>query len=304
MNARPDTLDAGAAAPPETSTPQESALARLQELAAEVDAASRDVGDLPVGAMRRAVALREAVEAFHKEGVGRILAKVVEHPAGDEIARALGADPFVQTLLAMHGLVRPGLEERILDGLVDARPWLREHGGDIEYAGREGNVVYVRLSGSCTDCTLAPLTLHEAVFNAIKRKAPEIERVELAKDPAPALETPEPVDPAEVDPGEGWIPGPEIAHLPDEATFRFDTDRASLLIHRSGETLRAYHNACPHKGMALDGGLHDQKDASELTCPWHGWRFDLSSGDCVHMGDARLQPVPLLVRGGVVWLRP
>lgn len=274
----------------------------LEELAGRVDAAMAAVSAQPVGPVRLAMDLRAAVEAFHKEGIARILGAIVEHPAGDDLARTLGADPFVQALLTMHGLVRPGLEERIRQGLVDARPWLREHGGDIEYVGREGNVVIVRLSGSCTECTLAPLTLHEAVFNAVKRKAPEIERIELARDPAPVVDAP--MTPAEADPGEGWIPGPELVHLPEDATFRFDTDVASVLIHKRGEVLRAYLNRCPHQGYALDGGLHDQADAGALTCPWHGWRFDLESGDCVHLGDARLHPVPLIVRGGVVWLRP
>ena len=132
--------------------------AKLEELAKRVDAALREANDQPVGAARRAQALREAVEAFHKEGLSRVLGAIAAHPAGDEIVATLAQDPFAQALLGMHGLVRPGIDARVLDGLVDARPWLREHGGDVEFVERVGDVVRVRLSGSCTDCTLAPLT--------------------------------------------------------------------------------------------------------------------------------------------------
>ncbi|MEM9800968.1 MAG: NifU family protein [Planctomycetota bacterium] len=273
---------------------------KLEDLAARVDEALRQANDQPVGAARRATALREAVEAFHREGISRILRTVAEHPAGDEILGRLSKDAFAQTLLGMHGLVRPGIDARVLDGLVDARPWLREHGGDVTFVERVGDVVRVRLTGSCTDCTLAPLTLREAVFNAVKRKAPEITRIELAEPEAPP-----PKKITIEHPGEGWEPGPSLEELPEECTVRFDASEKSLLIHRRGDVIRAWENSCPHRGFALDGALAGGGECDgEIECPWHGWRFDLGSGDCVHLGDARLVPVPLLVRGGVVWVRP
>ena len=276
--------------------------AKLEELARAVDVALREAADQPVGAARRAEALREAVETFHKEGLARVLRAIAEHPGADEILGRLGADPFVAALLHMHGLVRPGIDARVLEGLVDARPWLREHGGDVEFVERDGDVVRVRLTGSCTECSLAPLTLREAVFNAVHRKAPEISRIELAEEPAPA--TPLPVI---EHPGHGWEVGPAVEDLPESVTLRFDASSKSLLIHRNGDTIRAWENECPHQGLPLDGALHDQDacgPSGELTCPWHGWRFDLENGDCTHLGDARLVPVPLMIRGGVTWVRP
>lgn len=287
----------------QTQAQDQSAIEKLQDLAKKVDEAMREASDQPAGGMRRAFQLKEAVEAFHKEGIGRILSTLASHPDADALLARIAEDPFAQALVNMHGLMRPGIDARILDGLVDARPWLREHGGDVEYVGREGNIVKVRLSGSCSDCTLAPLTLREAVFNAVKRKAPEIERIEL-DETASELEHVEPEKIVIEHPGEGWEPGPAIDEVLDGANLRFDTTKESLLIHRSGDEFRAWYNRCPHQGYALDGGLHDLDENGELTCPWHGWRFDLGSGDCTHLGDARLVPVPLILRGGTVWLRP
>lgn len=275
---------------------------RLEELAKGVDEAMREASDQPAGGMRRAFQLKEAVEAFHKEGLGRILAAIGEHPGADEILAKIAADPCAQVLVTMHGLMRPGIDQRVLEGLVDARPWLREHGGDVEFVAREGSVVKVRLSGSCSDCTLAPLTLREAVFNAVKRKAPEIDRIELDESQEAVHEAP--VKKVIEHPGEGWEPGPAIDDIPLQANLRFDLSKESILLHRNGDVFRAWYNRCPHQGYPLDGGLHDLNDAGELTCPWHGWRFELGTGDCVHLGDARLVPVPLILRGGTIWLRP
>lgn len=276
----------------------------LERLAADVDRAATEVEGQTVGAVRRAVALREAVEAFQREGIVRILRAIQQHPAGDEVVARLSQDAYVQALLTIHGLVKPDLESRILDGLVDARPWLREHGGDVQFVERRGDVVRVRLSGSCKECTLVELTLHEVITNAVKRKAPEIERLELVEDECGVPER------LRIEhPGEGWEPGPAVDDLPESGTLRFDTRASSVLIHKQGERVRVWENRCPHKGFALDGALHDAPTdehgcAASISCPWHGWRFDLETGDCVHLGDARLEPVPSLVRGGTLWLRP
>lgn len=42
----------------------------------------------------------------------------------------------------------------------------------------------------------------------------------------------------------------------------------------------AYHaveNNCPHRGGPVGEG---EVEGSILTCPWHGWSFDLRSGHC------------------------
>lgn len=39
----------------------------------------------------------------------------------------------------------------------------------------------------------------------------------------------------------------------------------------------AINHTCPHQGGPLaEGGI----DGSVVTCPWHGWSFDVTSGEC------------------------
>lgn len=39
----------------------------------------------------------------------------------------------------------------------------------------------------------------------------------------------------------------------------------------------ALQHTCPHQGGPLaEGGL----DGNVVTCPWHGWQFDVTTGEC------------------------
>lgn len=38
-------------------------------------------------------------------------------------------------------------------------------------------------------------------------------------------------------------------------------------------------NTCPHAGGPLCEG---ELDNATITCPWHGWSFDVTTGSCVN----------------------
>jgi len=42
-------------------------------------------------------------------------------------------------------------------------------------------------------------------------------------------------------------------------------------------TFHAIDNVCPHQGGPLGEGIMEGK---EIVCPWHGWRFDVTTGQC------------------------
>ncbi len=48
-----------------------------------------------------------------------------------------------------------------------------------------------------------------------------------------------------------------------------------LSIYKVGESLHAIGNACPHRGAPLSEGLLDD---CVVVCPWHGFRFDVRTG--------------------------
>lgn len=67
--------------------------------------------------------------------------------------------------------------------------------------------------------------------------------------------------------------------------------RAGLVVVRADGVLRAMRNECPHAGKPLEDG--EVKNGC-ITCPWHGYRYNLKNGlnaDDTDEQPARLYPV-------------
>jgi nitrite reductase/ring-hydroxylating ferredoxin subunit len=68
----------------------------------------------------------------------------------------------------------------------------------------------------------------------------------------------------------------------------------AIVIANVGGTFLATANTCPHAGGPLvDGTL----DGSVLSCPYHGWGFDLKDGSCQTNPSVQLPTYSALVEG-------
>lgn len=280
----------------------------LDSLAAKVDQAAAAVRGLPEDARRRAWALKAAVEEVHKLGLTKIVRALKADPRGKEILFALVDDPAVRMLLAMHGLIRTDLRTRAEQALAMVRPHIQAHGGDVMLLDVQEGIVHVRLSGACTGCSMAAVTLRATVEEALKEQCPEITEVRSVAEEAtqpPAVTfvqlglpraSGRPVAP-------GWIPGPHFATLATDRGTAFDTPAGSVLVVKAAGGWRAYRNQCPHQGLPLEGGVIDA-DANTLACPWHGFRFDCDTGECLTAPGVQLEQLPVRVENGMVWVRP
>ena len=45
-------------------------------------------------------------------------------------------------------------------------------------------------------------------------------------------------------------------------------------------------------------------ESRNFTCPWHGFRFDCMTGECLTAPQAQLEQVPLRVYSGRIMVRP
>lgn len=50
-----------------------------------------------------------------------------------------------------------------------------------------------------------------------------------------------------------------------------------ILVRLSSGTVLAYADCCPHRGMPL---RHGSFDGTQISCCYHGWRFEASTGTC------------------------
>ncbi len=54
-----------------------------------------------------------------------------------------------------------------------------------------------------------------------------------------------------------------------------------------------------HRGGPLGEGF---LDGTQVTCPWHGWRYDVTSGECVEPGTLRVAAYKVEVRGDDIYV--
>lgn len=48
-----------------------------------------------------------------------------------------------------------------------------------------------------------------------------------------------------------------------------------IALYRIGDTFHALDGICPHAGGPLGEGT---LEGTRVTCPWHGWQFDVTTG--------------------------
>jgi nitrite reductase/ring-hydroxylating ferredoxin subunit len=71
------------------------------------------------------------------------------------------------------------------------------------------------------------------------------------------------------------------------------------VFHHKGHW-RALHNSCLHRGGPVCTG---QLQDDTLTCPWHGYQYDVNDGKLLLDNTAKLPTYPVEVRDGTVYLR-
>jgi len=80
-------------------------------------------------------------------------------------------------------------------------------------------------------------------------------------------------------------------------------DKPIALFNVDGEIF-AINHVCPHRGGPLGEG---RLDGAIVTCPWHGWTFDVRTGRPDHPGGHAVAAYAVKVDGPSIyvgWLRP
>lgn len=91
------------------------------------------------------------------------------------------------------------------------------------------------------------------------------------------------------------------------------------LVRHDGQYY-AYRNICPHQGGPVCEGIRMPRVTAELTeskgfcrhdfdhseihlvCPWHGWEFDIETGEAIGDRSIRLKSYPVTLRDGKLYV--
>lgn len=120
-----------------------------------------------------------------------------------------------------------------------------------------------------------------------------------------------------------------VSELPPGERRLIEVEGRSIGVFNVRGSLYALRNTCPHQGaplcrglitgtmVASSPGVYDwQREGEIIRCPWHGWEFDITSGqsifnphrtrvrryDVTVEPDERVETYPLSVEDGVVVL--
>jgi len=72
-----------------------------------------------------------------------------------------------------------------------------------------------------------------------------------------------------------------------------------IVIFQSDQSYYALENRCPHAGAYLHEGM---VEGGILTCIWHGWKFDLETGQSINEYWARVKTYSLAVEKKAIFL--
>lgn len=72
-----------------------------------------------------------------------------------------------------------------------------------------------------------------------------------------------------------------------------------LAVFRSQQQWHALDGMCAHQGGPIAQG---QLDGVCVTCPWHGWQYDITNGKNMLTGREMLACFPLEQRGQELWV--
>lgn len=68
------------------------------------------------------------------------------------------------------------------------------------------------------------------------------------------------------------------SEIPAETGKYVEIQGKEIALFNVGGAVCAINHVCPHQGGPLaEGGL----EGKVVTCPWHGWQFDVTTGVCI-----------------------
>jgi nitrite reductase (NADH) small subunit len=73
-----------------------------------------------------------------------------------------------------------------------------------------------------------------------------------------------------------------------------DLEGKAIAVANVGGQFYAINNTCLHRGGPLGDGVLEGKI---VTCPWHGWQYDVTSGKVSQNPTVEVDRYPIEVRG-------
>ena len=90
-----------------------------------------------------------------------------------------------------------------------------------------------------------------------------------------------------------------VADVPAGEGRVLDANGRSLAVFNVDGAFHAIDNACPHRGGPLGDG---DMEGALVVCPWHGWRWDVTTGANANNPAVKVACFPVSVEAGEVFV--
>jgi Fe-S cluster biogenesis protein NfuA/nitrite reductase/ring-hydroxylating ferredoxin subunit len=246
-------------------------------------------------------AYRLAIEDLNGEALRRLIRALKTDPAALAAIKSAMIDEVVYAVLRRHDIVKPSLNERVENALASVRPMLASHGGDVELVKVKPPSVEVRFIGACDGCPASALTFHAGVKKAVQDACPEITDIIQVRGLGEADQSGVRfVSPFALGAKGNWIAAGLLSEIPEGSVRSTVLGGEAVLLSRNGSTVTCFQNACAHLGFSIHDG---EVENGIITCPHHGFQYDLASGECLTAPEVQLQSHAVRVIGPRVEVR-
>jgi nitrite reductase (NADH) small subunit/3-phenylpropionate/trans-cinnamate dioxygenase ferredoxin subunit len=92
----------------------------------------------------------------------------------------------------------------------------------------------------------------------------------------------------------------QVGQIPPGTCRTVEVEGVFLALCNVNGNFLAVDNTCPHAGGPLGEG---SMDGEVVTCPWHGWRFNVRTGERPENPEIRVPCVEVRVQGSDVQVR-
>jgi 3-phenylpropionate/trans-cinnamate dioxygenase ferredoxin component len=99
--------------------------------------------------------------------------------------------------------------------------------------------------------------------------------------------------------GAGRTKVAEAAEMADGQARVVEVDGRSIAVFNVGGKFYAIDNLCPHRGGPLGEG---DVEGTIVVCPWHAWRWDVTTGSNANNPAVRVACYPVTVEQGGVFV--
>ena len=87
--------------------------------------------------------------------------------------------------------------------------------------------------------------------------------------------------------------------IPAGSIREFQVEGKTLAIANVGGKFYAINNTCLHRGGPLGEG---ELEGKIVTCPWHGWQYDVTNGKLTMNPSAGVECYATEVKGEDIWV--